>query len=335
MRQAAISVVFVATMVLGTADRAPAATPGTWQSVGSMSVGRHSPLPVRLLDGRVLIAGGWDGGFTGGTLAEADIFNPATDLWSPAAPMSIPRQAACATILKDGRVIVIGGGTPQGVVATTEIYDPVSGSWTSAASMKTPRFSATATLLPDGKVLVVGGGNDLSPFGLDTAEIYEPDSNAWIETPAMAFAHSNHSAILMQDGRVIVVAGFTLDSAGDPQADAAAEIFDPASGYWSSAGSLSVGRINQGAALMQDGRVMVAGGDGGGYLSSVEIYDPVQNAWSLGAPMSSPRNGISLLTLTNGEVLVVGGIVSPVSSPQPPRRTTRKPIHGHRQAVLK
>lgn len=63
---------------------------------------------------------------------------------------------------------------------------------------------------------------------------------------------------------------------------------------------------------MQDGRVMVAGGDRGGsngLLSSVEIYDPGQNTWSQGAPMNSPRGGVSLLTLTNGEVLVVGGIV--------------------------
>jgi hypothetical protein len=313
MRRASMSVLFVATIVLGAAHRAPAATPGTWQSVGSMSVGRHFPLfPVRLLDGRVLVAGGWDGGaFPGGILASTDIFNPTTDLWSPAAVMSIPRHLAAATILNDGRVLVVGGNTPQGIVATAEIYDPVTGFWTSAASMKTPRVAATATLLADGKVLVVGGANDLSNFGLHTAEIYSPDANVWTETSAMAFAHSSHHAILLQDGRVLVVAGFTLDDAGNPQPDAAAEIFDPVSEHWSSAGALAVSRINQGAVLMQDGRVMVAGGDHGGsngYLSSVEIYDPGQNAWSQAAPMSSLRNGISLLTLANGEVLVVGGI---------------------------
>src|SRR5262249_14134050 len=95
--------------------------------------------------------------------------------------------------------------------------------WTAAASMRTPRAAATATLLADGRVLVVGGGNEVSNFGLNTAEIYEPDANVWTETPTMGFAHSSHNAILLHSGRVLVVGGFTLDSCGNPQADAAAE----------------------------------------------------------------------------------------------------------------
>jgi hypothetical protein len=153
---------------------------------------------VRLLDGRVLVVGGYvDAPFPGEVLRSTEIFNPATGLWSPAAPMSAPRHAAAAITLKDGRVLVAGGTTrffpPPSVVASAEIYDPATGFWTTVAAMKTPRAVATGTLLADGKVLVVGGGNDLS-FGLRSAEIYDPAANVWTETPAMAFLMAESSS---------------------------------------------------------------------------------------------------------------------------------------------
>ncbi len=63
-----------------------------------------------------------------------------------------------------------------------------------------------------------------------------------------------------------------------------------------------------GAALMADGKVVVAGGFGGqGGLASVEVYDPVSGTWEAARGMPSTRTGPTATTLVGGAVLVVGG----------------------------
>ena len=70
--------------------------------------------------------------------------------------MAEGREGHTATLLTDGRVLVVGGGAVNS--ASSEIYDPAAGSWTSTGGMTVarPRMHS-ATLLPDGRVLVVGG----------------------------------------------------------------------------------------------------------------------------------------------------------------------------------
>ena len=70
-----------------------------------------------------------------------------------------PRRRLRATLLPDGKVLVVGGfrSDGTGALASAELYDPGTGTWTAARNMDTPRASQTATLLPDGRVLVAGG----------------------------------------------------------------------------------------------------------------------------------------------------------------------------------
>ena len=80
--------------------------------------------------------------------------------------MSVDRYGFTATLLRDGRVLVVGGFSAggAGVQASAELYDPATGRWTVTASLRTPRRNHTATLLADGRVLVAGG------FGMAGAE---------------------------------------------------------------------------------------------------------------------------------------------------------------------
>jgi hypothetical protein len=78
-----------------------------------------------------------------------------------------------ATLLRDGSVLVAGGGSSGGS-GGEELYDPVTAAWTATASMLEGRTNHTATLLADGRVLVTGG---VTPRGmLASAELYEPGS---------------------------------------------------------------------------------------------------------------------------------------------------------------
>jgi N-acetylneuraminic acid mutarotase len=106
---------------------------------------------VRLADGRVLVAGG------GWYSTRAELYDPATNSWTRTGNMNVGRIAFTGTLLRDGRVLVVGGNSLGGVQASAELYDPSTGRWASTGSPRTPRRDHTATLLPNGTVLVAGG----------------------------------------------------------------------------------------------------------------------------------------------------------------------------------
>ena len=72
--------------------------------------------------------------------------------------MKTGRWLHTATLLDDGRVLILGGRSPKdSVYASAETYDPRSGTFRAAGSMAEGRQQQTATLLPDGRVFIAGG----------------------------------------------------------------------------------------------------------------------------------------------------------------------------------
>jgi hypothetical protein len=131
-----------------------------WHVTGSLAEARRLHTATLLLDGRVLVVGGYSS--AGAHIASAEIYDPAIGTWSPAGTLAIPRGAHSAALLPDGRVLVAGGyyrptPTTSSPTASAEIYDPNTGSWAMTGSMSTPRHWHTATALPGGAVLVAGG----------------------------------------------------------------------------------------------------------------------------------------------------------------------------------
>lgn len=87
--------------------------------------------------------------------------------------MLVPRWAHTATLLPDGRVIMIGGyGLYSQAQSSVEIFDPASNRWYPARPLASARANHTTTLLADGTLLVVGGNG--VGGSLDTAERYDP-----------------------------------------------------------------------------------------------------------------------------------------------------------------
>src|SRR5260370_40275049 len=85
-----------------------------------------------------------------------------------------------------------------------------------------------------------------------------------------------HTAVLLADGRVLVVGGVPFNfSCADPPISTSAELYDPATGTWTSTGSLSVGRASAVAVGLADGRVLVAGGGRCGAMRhQAGVYGP-------------------------------------------------------------
>jgi DNA-binding CsgD family transcriptional regulator len=145
----------------------------TWSAVGRMGVGRYSHTATLLLDGTVLVAGGLS---DLGPQASAEVYQPSTRSWAPAAGMAEARgYFPTATMLRDGTVLVVGGAYPT--FTSTERYDPDSGQWSLTGALPQGRSRHTATLLANGDVLVSGGAV-LSPGQQPVALLYHPDGGS-------------------------------------------------------------------------------------------------------------------------------------------------------------
>ncbi|WP_161829949.1 kelch repeat-containing protein [Steroidobacter agaridevorans] len=276
-----------------------------WTVAGTLAGGRSGHAATLLPSGAVLATGN-SNAYAGAPQTSAEIYNPLTRTWSPAANMPSRHGYHTATLLPDGRVLVAGGELDlMSFTNTVDLYDPVQNSWTAAPPMSEARACHTATVLANGKVLVAGGMN---PTTLASAALYDPVNNTWSSAGTMATARCQHSATLLPNGTVLVVGGWHA-SGGGRALTATAEIYDPATGAWSAAASLSDAVTAHTATLLPNGTVLVAGGDvSNGRTSAASIYDPVSNTWSPTGSTSWARSDSSATLLPNGTVLLVGGL---------------------------
>lgn len=246
----------------------------------------------------------------------------------PTGQMAIPRAASANAVLDDGRVL-FAGGTAQGQDSDPvqgEVFDPATSLFSETQPMVQARSSASATTLHDGRVLVAGGSAANSGGGLSmsTAELFDPRTGSFAPTGAMHDPRFGQAAAVLADGRVLVAGGRLADRSGASADLATAEVYDPTSGTWSTAGPMPAGRSEVGgngqgmatATLLPDGRVLVAGGLGaGGPLASAVLFDPRTNTFVETGSMTFARSQASATLLPDGRVLIVGGDATRSQSP--------------------
>src|SRR5262249_45288173 len=92
----------------------------------------------------------------------------ATGAFTPIGNMMAPRGGHTATLLPNGKVLIIGGRSDGS--GRAELFDPVSRSFSTTGEMITPRRNHTATLLADGRVLIAGGFLNSGNLPLASAE---------------------------------------------------------------------------------------------------------------------------------------------------------------------
>ncbi len=230
--------------------------------------------------------------------------------------MTSPRSLHTATLLLDGRVLLVGGAgageDSATFLRTAELYHPKKRKFVATQSMSTARLGAAAVRLRDGRVLVAGG-EDSSNKAVNSVEIYNPRTGRWTRASSMNYARMNPTATLLNNGKVLIVGGYSVDS--DCCALSSAELFDPKTNTFSTTGFMAVARRNHTATLLANGRVLIAGGyngqdgntDGSSNVNAPEIYDPGKGTFDSTGDMSSARRYPTATLLLNNKVLIAGG----------------------------
>jgi len=244
-----------------------------------------------------------------GTVNGADIGNVSINCdpqfsWTPTGSLTTERTQHTATLLNDGKVLVVGGDNASGFLASAELYDPASKTWSDAGSLTTARNNHTATLLTNGKVLIVGGNGG---GAINSVELYDPTTNAWSVAANMTDVRMEHTAVLLSSGKVLVSGGFGAAGAGPL---ASAELYDPSTNTWAAAGNLATGRAQHTISLLPNGNILVVGGTDSTFnsLVSAELYDPSTNIWTAASNMAIARSKHAATLLPNGTLLITGGL---------------------------
>ena len=222
--------------------------------------------------------------------------------------------------LPDGRVEIFSscaGDAAHTALLDTWLLNAQTGSVVDGPAMVWSQSVPAIAAFDDGKaVMVAGGWSGSEPTA--QAELLDEATGSFVAVPSMLTPRSQATATDIGNGRVLVAGGWISHDSNGYTATASAEIFDRSTGDWSQAAPMSTPRALATATRLQDGRVLMVGGDrswAGGddqsaaqqVLNSAETYDPTTDTWQDAGDMSVPRAAQSAALLANGHVLVAGG----------------------------
>jgi hypothetical protein len=287
------------------------------QISGVMTQPRFGHTATTMTNGHVLITGSEALDMTSHPYAiTAELFDPSTGQFVPAADMTEPRGWHTATLLPStGEVLIAGGEDPAAVNTgssmpkkTAEIYNPQTGTFRKVkGQMAAGHSKHTATLLPNGKVLIAGGNGYCK-----TAEIYDPATDGFTTVGNLSIGRLNHGAALLPDGRVLVAGGYEYGGVSSP----CEEVFNPSTNQFTPVPAIQKTVYGLTLSALPTGKVIAVGGCANnehwqdltidyGYW----IFDPNQN------PPTFMKAGSCLMriafqsaiVLANGVVFVIGG----------------------------
>jgi hypothetical protein len=307
LRTSMYSVVVLALANCPPAERVADTARDDIRLVARLRVARAAATATAMAGDRVLVVGGMAEG--GAALRSYELFDARANRVVAAGEMAQPRAAHSATLLPDGRLLVVGGYDGE-YLRSAELFDPASGRFVSAGTLHEGRSGHTATLLRDGTVLVTGGIGDGWTF-LSSAERYDPRTGRFTPVGSLASARESHTATLLRDGRVLVTGGHR----GRRErivVYGSTEIFDPARQAFAPGPALGTARHKHDAVALADGRVLIAGGSDARdrtRYGTTELYDPATNAITPGPTMRIGRYKLrdTALRLPDGRVLIAGG----------------------------
>jgi hypothetical protein len=249
----------------------------------------------------------------------------------PVGRMVAKRSFHHGILLPNGEVALLSGSTARKYHSTVENYNPETGQFRLTGKLLGSRLYATATLLQNGKILITGGQGTVNGGYSNCqahAELYDPITETSHLVGNMHQCRVAHQATVLQNGKVLITGG-ELRANSDKELRqmwkdkveftyASTELFDPQTETFTPAANMNDRRDGHQATLLQDGNVLVTGGEGspkaigGGtkvqnILDSAELYLAKENRFVQLPKMIYPRSDHHALLLSNGNVVLIGG----------------------------
>jgi hypothetical protein len=216
-----------------------------------------------------------------------------------------------------GTAVATPTATPGATAAPTATPVPTPtpspAKWVSAGALHAARGSTRLVALTDGRALVVGDDNFCTPGpawdSSMAAEVWEP--NTWTLTGSLNSPRDDMAAQPLPNGQALVVGGTNVDFISF----SSTKIWDPKGGVWGDSGLLATARSFPASSVLQDGRVIVIGGDYENlptdtYLATTEVFDAGTGKWTKTGSLKAARTSALAVTLTDGRVLVAGGLTA-------------------------
>jgi galactose oxidase len=278
----------------------PATNQFTEKPIGSdVFCSGHAFLP----DGRLLVAGGRYLQDVQG-IKDVNIFNPFTEAWEPAPPMTYARWYPTTTVLSNGEVAVVAGTDENKVhVELPEVWSGTGWRVLTSAVMKMPTYPKLF-LAPGGTVFYAGEGPRSR-----TLNVNGNGSWKWGARTVFNLERSAGGAVMYEYGKILIVGGNltptntaeVIDLNAKPQA-------------WRFTSPMQYARRQLNAVLLPDGKVLVLGGSSGagnnnpvGAVLAAEMWDPATETWTTLADAATPRVYHSTaLLMPDGRVLFAG-----------------------------
>ncbi len=239
------------------------------------------------------------------TTGFVELYDPMTGQFQAVGSMAQPRYGHSATLMTDGRVLILGGSDYQQDFTASEVFDPATLSFSpSPANLFFRREGQAAVLLKDGRLLVVGGipYGDSSNVG-DCTELLDQKTNTFKPFKSVELGRYPCNTLNLKDGRVLF-AGKGL------------EIYDPATDKFTFQEEARDKEFaGMASAVLEDGRVLFCGGTveyGGGVTVPVNkafLFYPSSGTLSVAGGLSRGRTGHVLVPIRGGGAQVVGGTV--------------------------
>lgn len=271
---------------------------GVVKTLAPLAESRDAHTATLLPDGSVLVVGGFSAEGRP-PLGSAERWSPLSASWRSAGYLRTPRGGHAAALLGQDRVLVAGGWVASHTyTASTEIYDSTSNRFIPGPQLPVAVDGLAAATLRDGSVLVTGGQR--SPgVGTATAVVIRPDGRL-VRVADMGQARFKHTMVTLPTGEVLVIGG----TDNDRRLWNTTELYNPVRHTFRPGPALHAGRykLSGSAAVLPDGRVVVAGGGPGAEVLNVAADSSTE---LVGA--ATGRASFSTVNTLGSRVLILGG----------------------------